>query len=201
MSKIFLARHGESQWNILSKIQGQRDIPLTDKGIKQAEMLGRRLLNENIKKIYSSDLSRAYTTAKIISDIVGVDIVLMKEFREINFGVWEGMTIDEIKTNYSKEFEVWRKSPEKLNLKNAETIFDVQKRAIEGINKIIKKDDNVLIVSHGVTIKTIILGLLDINISNIKNLKLGNASLSIIEFREYNNVLETYNNTDYIKEC
>lgn len=205
MNKIYLTRHGESQWNILKMIQGQKDIPLTDRGIQQAKMLGKRLIDEKIDRIYTSDLSRAYETAKIVSEIINVDIVAMKEFREINFGIWEGISNEELLANYKEDHELWMRKPEELVLKGAETLFELQSRALSGIDKVIglenNKSENILIVSHSATIKSIILGLLDMSISNFKNLALGNVSLSIIEFRKYNKVLSLFNDTNHIKEC
>ncbi|NLY66948.1 MAG: histidine phosphatase family protein [Tissierellia bacterium] len=202
MKKIYLARHGESQWNVLKIVQGQKNIPLTNKGIKQAELLGKRLINEQIEKIYSSDLARAYDTAKIIGKIIDVEVEPMKEFREINFGVWEGLSKNELLTKYRTEYEKWLKNPKDLILEGAETLAELQERALEGINKIINLNgdryNNILIVSHSATIKVIILGLLGISLNNFKNLTLGNVSLSIIEYRNYNKVLKLFNNTDHV---
>lgn len=202
MKKIYLARHGESEWNILSKVQGQKDVPLTDKGIVQANSLGNRLIHEEIDKIYASDLIRAYETANIIGKINNVEVVPMKELREINFGIWEGLTNSEIKTRYQKEFNLWMRTPEKLHLTNAESLKELQLRAMRGINNIVRDNsiDNVLIVSHSATLKTIILGLLGIDISYFKNLSLNNVSLSMIEIKTYNNVLKLFNDTNHIKE-
>lgn len=202
MKKIYLVRHGESEWNVLKKIQGQKNISLTQKGIEQAKLIGNRLINEKIDKIYSSDLSRAYKTATIIGNIIECDVTSIEELREINFGVWEGLTNDEIMNKYSSDLILWRKEPEKLNLNGAETLKELQTRAIKRLNKLIYDENinNVLIVSHGVTLKTIILGLLDISLSNIKNLTLNNVSLSIVEFREHNKVLKLLNDTYHIKE-
>lgn len=204
MKKIYLARHGESIWNTLKMIQGQKDVPLTEKGINQAKLLGKRLRDEKIDKIYSSDLLRAYETAKIVGEIIDVEVTVSKEFREINFGIWEGMSNEELYKNYKEEYELWLRQPEKLILEGAETLYDLQNRAISGINKIINTEDsnidNILIVSHSATIKAIILGLLGMDISYFKNLVLGNVSLSIIEFRKYNKVLELFNDMSHIKE-
>lgn len=203
MKKLYLIRHGESEWNALKKIQGQQDVPLTEKGTKQAELTGKRLIKEDIKKIYSSDLKRAYQTAKIIGNILNVEVIPIKELREINFGIWEGLNSDILESKYPKEHELWLKQPEKLKIDGAETIFEVQKRAMESINKIISdndNEDNILIVSHGATLKTIILGLLGVDISHFKNMSLKNVSISIIEFRQFNKVLTLLNDTSHIKE-
>lgn len=204
MKKIYLVRHGESQWNIVKKIQGQKDIPLTNRGIKQAHLIGNRLVGEKIDRIYSSDLERAYITAKIIGDKMGLKVVPMKEFREIAFGIWEGLTDDEMVENFHREMEIWRSNPEKLNIEGAETLEILQIRAMKGIEKIIqenKDDHNLLVVSHNATIKTIILGLLGMDLTHFKNLTIGNVGLTIIEFREYNPVLKVLNDTCHLKEC
>lgn len=202
MKKIYLVRHGESEWNVLKKIQGQQDIPLTEKGIEQAHLVGKRLINENIEKIYSSDLNRAYTTAKIIGNKLNLDVITMTEFREINFGVWEGISNDKMMEEHREDLILWRNEPEKLKIEGAETLIELQLRAMNGINKVMDNDkiDNILIVSHSATLKTIILGLLNMNLANFKNLTINNVSLSIVEIREHNKVLKLFNDTCHIKE-
>ena len=184
MRKIFLVRHGESQWNTLKKIQGQQDIPLTEGGLKQANLIGNRLMNEKIDRIYSSDLIRAFDTAKVIG------------------GIWEGMSNEKMLLKYHDEYLMWKRVPEKLKIEGAESLEELQSRAMNGINKIMRngKDDNILIVSHSATLKTIILGLLDIDLTYFKNLTLDNVSLTIIEIRDYNRVLKVINDTCHIKE-
>lgn len=201
MKKLFLVRHGESEWNKLKKVQGQKDIPLTEKGIEQAKLIGKRLINEGIEKIYTSDLKRAYDTARIIGKMLNIKVIPSKELREINFGIWEGLTNDIIKSKFSKEHELWLKNPEMLKVEGAESILDLQLRAMNEINKIISDEniDNVLIVSHSATLKAIILGLLNMDIGYFKNMTLNNVSLSIIEFRQYNRVLSLLNDTSHLK--
>ena len=185
MKRIFFVRHGESQWNVVNRMQGQNDIPLTEKGIKQANSIANRLVNENIDKIYSSDLKRAYETALIIGDRLNLDVTKMKEFREMNFGVWEGKTHDEIMAEYQEQFLYWKKEPENTRIDGAETLQELQERSMAALNEIISsnKEDSILVVSHGVTIKVMILGLLGMSLSNYKNLVIENVSLSIVELR------------------
>ena len=202
MKKIFLVRHGESQWNVLKKIQGQQDVPLTDRGMKQANLIGNRLVHERIDRIYSSDLKRAYDTAEIIGKRLSLNVIPTKEFREIDFGIWEGMSNDEMHTEYYNELCLWRKEPEKLKVEGAESLRELQLRAMAAVNKIINNEvgDNILIVSHSATLKTIILGLLNMDLAYFKNLTLGNVSLSIVENRDYNRVMKVLNDTCHIKE-
>ncbi|HEY8361392.1 MAG TPA: histidine phosphatase family protein [Tissierellaceae bacterium] len=202
MTKIYLIRHGQSEWNLLYKIQGQKDAPLTDLGKEQARKLGERLVGEKIDIIYSSDLSRALETARIISSIVNKPVVATNEFREINFGPWEGLTLKEIRNKFKEEYSIWMSSPEKFRLEGAETLEALKRRVMSYVNKIIKenKDKNIAIVSHNATLKVIILSLLNIGLSYYKNFSLNNVSLSIIECRDYNNVLTLFNDTSHLKE-
>ncbi len=202
MTKLFLIRHGQSEWNKRNMIQGQTNTMLTDLGKEQAFSLGKRLLKEDIDIIYTSDLLRAYTTAKIIANTIHKPLVSSEFIREINFGPWEGLSFEEIKEKYSEEYFTWLKEPDKLNINGAETLQIVQNRALKYIDYIIRenKDKNIAIVSHGAILKTIILGLLDINLSHYKNISLNNVSLIIIEFRDYNRVLTLFNDISHLKE-
>ncbi|HLR34391.1 MAG TPA: histidine phosphatase family protein [Tissierellales bacterium] len=202
MKKIYLTRHGESKWNVLKKVQGQQNIDLTQKGIKQAEKLAKRLNNQEIDAIYSSDLSRAYETAKIVGAENKINIVKLKELREIKFGPWEGLDIEEIINNYGEEYKLWLKTPHKLKLEKVETVEELKERAKKALDIILsnKELENVLIVSHGAFLKAILLVLLDLDISSFSRFSLNNVSLSIVEFRQYNNILKLFNDINHLRE-
>lgn len=202
MKRIYLTRHGESKWNRLRKIQGQQDIELTSKGIKQAEKLAKRLKTVNLDSIYTSDLSRAYETANIISRENPTNIVKLKELREIKFGPWEGLEIEELANNYNEEFKLWLKSPHELKLENVETVEELKHRANKALSIILKDKEfkNILIVAHGAILKAILLVLLDLEINSFSKLSIDNVSLSIVEFREYNNVLKLFNDINHLRE-
>ncbi|NLV88588.1 MAG: histidine phosphatase family protein [Tissierellia bacterium] len=202
MTRLYLIRHGQSEWNILSKVQGQKDARLTDLGREQAKKIGKRLIDEDIDIIYSSDLSRALETAEIISSIINKPVIESREIREINFGLWEGLTLEEIQDKYAEEYLIWMKSPDKLTLEGAETLESLKNRVMPFVDKIIteNKNKNIAIVSHSASLKIIILNLLGIGNGFYKNISLRNVSLSIVECRKYNNVLTLLNDTSHLKE-
>ena len=202
MQKLYLVRHGQSEWNYQRKIQGQQDILLTEEGKLQAKKLSHRLKSENIDVIYSSDLKRAYETANIIGKELNIDVTPMKSFREIAFGHWEGKEIEKLNVINEKEHLIWLKEPHKFKMEGAETLYEIQKRAMDGVNLVLDENPgkNILIVSHGTTLKTIILGLLDMEVKYYNKLTLGNVSLTIIEFRDYNKVLKLLNDTCHLRE-
>ena len=202
MTKLYLIRHGQSEWNILSKVQGLKDANLTNIGREQARKLGKRLIDENIDIIFSSDLSRALETAEIISSLINKPVVESKEIQEINFGPWEGLTLAEIQKKYKEEYLIWMKKPDKFKLEGAETLDNLKNRVMKYVEKVLieNKDKNIAIVSHNATLKIIILNLLGMGNAFYKNISLNNVSLSIIECRQYNNVLTLLNDTSHLKE-
>jgi len=202
MNRLFLVRHGETEWNTMKRVQGHTDTTLTEKGVDQARRISNRLYKENIDVIYASDLRRAYRTAEIIGDKLNLGVHSLQELREINFGCWEGLTANEVKEKYREEHLLWMKEAHKLILPGAETLLDVQQRIVKTVLELLKihNNKNILLVSHGTAIKTLILGILDIDISNYNKISLDNTSLSIIEFRDFNPVIRQLNDTSHLGE-
>ncbi|MTI48150.1 histidine phosphatase family protein [Sporosalibacterium faouarense] len=202
MKKLYIVRHGETEWNKKGKTQGMLDSSLTDLGIIQANRLANRLSEEKINHIYTSDLSRAHDTANIISKKLGLKLNVAKELREMNFGCWQGLTKKERKANYPKEHIVWHSEPHKASIEGAETLLQVKERTLDLINrlKIEHRDENVLLVSHGSAIKTLILGILGIDLSHYKKIAQSNTALNIIEFREHSSVITLLNDTNHLRE-
>ena len=202
MQKLYLVRHGESEWNNLKRIQGQKDTFLTFKGEKQAEKIANRLVSEEIDIIYSSDLKRANETANIIGEKLNLQVTPSEAFREIKFGSWEGLSTEELTEKNSEEHFIWLNQPHNFKMDGAETLYEVQKRAMNKIDSILKSNPNknILVVSHGATIKTIILGYVGIDLKYYNRMTLNNTSLSIIEFRDRNNVIKLVNDTCHLEE-
>ncbi|WIV21133.1 histidine phosphatase family protein [Paenibacillus polygoni] len=152
---LYLVRHGQTEWNVLHKMQGHQDSPLTDYGVEQAKWLGDSLRNESIDLIYSSSSLRARRTAEIIRGELEVNIIECDEFREINLGVWEGKSQSEVRELYPMEFDNFWNDPEKFDLIGSETFNDVFIRAREKLREIITahKGKTILIVTHTVVVK------------------------------------------------
>lgn len=104
MTRIIVVRHGQTEWNVQARIQGQGDSRLTAEGEAQARSLGERLARERFDVLVSSDLGRASATAQAIADRCGKPVVLDPRLRERHFGVGEGMTYDEVDAAYPGAF-------------------------------------------------------------------------------------------------
>ena len=148
---IYIIRHGQTDWNIEHRTQGQTDIALNKNGIEQAELITQKIANLKIDNIISSDLKRAYMTAQIINKNFNKNIKTDKRLREFCFGTLEGITRDKITQEIWDDFN---KNPKQFNAETKEEIFNRIKSFIDDIksNNINK---NTLVVTHGGPIRMI----------------------------------------------
>lgn len=200
MNTFYIVRHGETQWNIQGKTQGHGDSNLTEKGIDQARRLAKHLDKYPIDYIYSSDLGRATQTAKIIGSEFNKDVVYTEELREMSFGKWEGLTIQEIQQGYGDVYKTWRNEPHKAEIPNGEKLELLKERLLNCIEDINKKHKNshIVLVSHSMSVRIMILSLIGSDLSNIYRIKQDNTALNIVEIRDYGPVVVKINDTSHL---
>ena len=148
---IYIIRHGQTDWNIEHRTQGQTDIALNTNGIKQAELITQKISNLKIDSIISSDLKRAYMTAQIINKNFHKAIETDKRLREFCFGTLEGITRDKIT---QETWEKFNENPKQFNAETKEEIFNRIKSFIKDMKSEIK-NKKVLVVTHGGPIRMI----------------------------------------------
>jgi broad specificity phosphatase PhoE len=203
MSKLYILRHGETEWNREQRAQGcSNDIPLSDVGIKQAEAAAKKLKDEKIDLIFTSPLKRAFQTAQIIAKYHNIEVERLKEFMEINFGCWEGLSYKEMSEKYPEVVAVWRSTPHLAQIPNAETLVELRERSMGKLNEIIKvhDDKNILIVSHGITCKVMIASLMGIDLGNLHKIRQDNTAINIFEYRNNSFYTLLLNDTCHLKE-
>ncbi|NLL69562.1 MAG: histidine phosphatase family protein [Epulopiscium sp.] len=202
MSKWYLIRHGETSWNVLGKYQGSSDIPLSLEGQKQAQALKDKMAFVSLSAIYSSDLQRAYETAKTFAPSHQLPIQSLDLLREINFGEWEGYTAEELRKKYGQSYEQFVKEPFSYSFPGEGSLQKVQQRAKKAI-EIIQQNHptgNVAIVAHGGILKVMMIALLGWDLSFYKQFWLGNTSVSTIRLKQNGkHVLECLNDTCHLK--
>lgn len=182
MKIFYLLRHGQTDSNLSGIIQGQSlDVPLNGEGIKQSKKVA-ELLKGHIEKIISSDLLRAYQTAEIIGETLGISVETDKRLREMNYGVWEGNFFSELMK--TQEGRVWMESPSKWKIENSETVLDVQKRIVESVREHIQKFDRILFISHGVTIASFLLYVKGLSLDYVKEYIPRNTQIYQFEFED-----------------
>ncbi|QIQ22199.1 histidine phosphatase family protein [Zophobihabitans entericus] len=159
---LYFIRHGETEWNLKNWMQGIQDSPLTDKGISGAKITGRSLSNIPFLKAYSSDLTRAVHTRDYIVEQLtnSPDVDIHKGLREMDFGIWEGVSIDEL--HQDKEFHHYMNVPASYNhsLVQGEGFMDVLTRTQQALDEIVAsvsaQDSNILIVTHGTLLRLLL---------------------------------------------
>lgn len=201
-TRLYLVRHGETHWNALKKFQGHSDIPLSSVGQRQAQELAHHIKKKDIKfdGVYCSDLIRAVKTAKILLGHTGYTLKKAKRLREINFGVWEGYTIEQIQSQYRELLGQWYQDPFTVTIPHGENLSDVAQRAGTQIIEIVKKhvEQDVLLVTHGGVIRVIVCKILGINMNQFWRLRIDNCSLTVLNFPDgdiTNGILELFNFT------
>lgn len=180
--KIYIVRHGETQWNKEELFRGRKDIYLNETGKKQAESIGLYFSYRPINQIVSSPLARAYQTAESISKNTGVAIETMEEFIDINFGIWEGLSLQRVEESFPADFTIWKTSPEKLRIKNAETLAMARDRISAGLANIISgQEGTIVLVTHRVICKILVLHALEIENRHFWDMKYDPGSITLLE--------------------
>lgn len=200
VTRLYLIRHGETQGADKKRYKGHIDVPLSENGIKQMERLAEHISAEATSKlsaVYCSDLSRAIKSAEIIAEPHSIKPVVFKDLRERNFGIWEGMSFDEIKEKYPEEFKAWVSNPLKFSPMQGESTIEVKDRALKVLKGVLEKhkDESIAIVSHGGINRIILCHLLGIPLENIFRIEQDFAAVNIIEFYDKYPVVKLINYT------
>ena len=157
---VFLARHGETHWNLAGRWQGHTDIPLSDAGRDQARALAASLAGRGIVDVHASDLARATETAKIVAELLGIAALTVDaRLRERGFGCFEGFTRDECAERHP---EAWASylADRRSTPPGGEPQPDVAARVVAAMTEIARAPraagEATLVVSHGGTLRTFI---------------------------------------------
>jgi len=184
---VYLIRHGETLWNREGRCQGVTDIPLTEKGYRQAHAIANAFAGKRLGLVLSGPLQRTRETAAVLAESQGLSVETREELREWNQGELEGLTGAELLGNHRAYFERWFQDPAGAAPPGGETLRSLQERAWPVIDSLRERTLNgpVTVVSHTMTIGTIICAALGLNLAHIHRLKLDIASRSTITFAPF----------------
>lgn len=155
--KIYITRHGETEWNKAGRMQGWKNSNLSEKGIENARKLGESLNHIDFDCIYCSPLGRAIDTAKCIRGDKSTEIITKDSLKEMGFGLWEGMEHTKVEKLYAtQQFNLWNK-PHLYEPVEGESFEELLCRTRQVLNEIINntEHENILIISHAILIKAI----------------------------------------------
>jgi broad specificity phosphatase PhoE len=162
MKKIYLVRHGETQWNKEEIFRGQADIPLNEAGIRQARIAGQALGKIKFAKVFTSPLQRALQTAQIIAP--HQKIIQVEGFKDMHFGIWQGMALKKVREVYPEMHRQWKSVPHQVNFPQGENLLQVRRRAVVALRRILlqEPEGTYLIVAHRVINKVLLCYILDL---------------------------------------
>ncbi len=150
LSEVVLLRHGETDWNVAQRFQGQLDVPLNDLGRAQAAAASRSIAAMRPDVVVASDLSRAADTARLVAEPAGLAVALDSRLRETHLGVWQGMVRDEVELSWPVEWANWRTTSAHHAPPGGESRWVVAERATAVVRELdATAAERALLVSHG----------------------------------------------------
>ena len=201
MARWFLVRHGETDWNLEGRVQGHSGASLNDTGRLQAKRIGDRLSPVRFAAAYASDLPRVVETAAAILNSHDTSLQTVIELREKSYGTWEGKTAKQLEAedpvSYARLFEdnITFAPP---GGESDSDLIDRARLAVERLKQAHQNDENVLVVSHGGTIRAILVLLLGLPKEVIWRFYLANGSLSVVNVYPQNAVLDLWNDKSHL---
>ncbi|WP_318014124.1 histidine phosphatase family protein [Paucibacter sp. TC2R-5] len=186
-TQILAIRHGETEWNRVKRIQGHTDIALSEIGLAQARLLGLALQEQPIAAIYTSDLQRARQTAKAVADRAShasLHLRLDAHLRERNFGVFEGLTWEEIAARWPEQSERWRKRDAEFGAQGGETLGEFYRRSIAALTGIALQHpgQTIVVLTHGGVLDCLYRAATGLDLQAPRSWVLGNAAINRLLF-------------------
>ncbi|WP_299028760.1 alpha-ribazole phosphatase [uncultured Thermanaerothrix sp.] len=180
--EIWAVRHGQTDWNLEGRYQGQTDVPLNTTGIEQAKHVAASLDGHHFAAIYSSDLKRAHDTALILAARVHCPVIVDPRLREIHQGEWEGMQFSEVVARFPHHISQRQEQPLQVRPPGGESVLEVAQRMAAAANDIASRHpgQRVLLVSHGLAIATLIVQASHFPFERVFSLIPDNASITVI---------------------
>lgn len=202
--RLILVRLGQTEWNQLGRIQGRTDIPLNDTGIMQARAAGEWLSQRRIDAVYSSPMQRAFDTATEIARPHGLPVISLDDIIEIDFGLWEEKTADELKKLYPEYWNDWswhldEDKSANMQAESAYTILNRVKRALNSIFEENTAGSTAVVVSHTMPIKLIMANAIGLPLKSLQSIKVGNCGICELDMNtDMSGSLITWNESGYL---
>lgn len=179
---LLLLRHGETALNRIGALRGHLDVPLTERGLQEAGSLANRIAEEYaITAVYTSPLQRAHSTAAAVAALTGAPVVIRDNWLDLDWGPWAGRPIDQLDEESLEVFARWRRNPA-VPLPGTESPQAVRDRAMAELNRLVKENSNVAVVSHDAVIQIVLCEVLGLSLSTYQGLVQSTAALNLIHW-------------------
>jgi broad specificity phosphatase PhoE len=201
MTRVYLVRHGTTDWNKEEIFRGRVDCRLNETGQAEARALAAYFQEVAIDVIHSSPLSRATQTAQAIAAAHGLQVTPASAFIDIDFGEWQGLPLKEVKEKYFELYRLWRERPQAITFPGGENLAQVRARAWQGFMRVVQENPQktILIVSHRVVTKVLICAVLGLDDSHFWRIKQDTTSVNCFEHTGGMFVISLLNDTCHLK--
>ncbi|OGO47109.1 MAG: hypothetical protein A2W34_03185 [Chloroflexi bacterium RBG_16_64_32] len=200
--RLFLVRHGETESNRRGLALGRDDVPLNERGLWQAERLGRALAPEPLAAVYSSPLRRTLDTARAVASPHGVDVQTEERLVEMDIGEADGLTFEEVRSRFPGLLEAWvsDKGPTQA-MPGGERLLDVQERAWSAIADLAARhnEETVAAVTHNFVILTLLVRVLGLDLVQFRRLRHSVGAVSVLDTRPKRFTLVRLNDTCHLE--
>ena len=179
-TRIIAIRHGETAWNVDTRVQGQLDIGLNTKGRWQAQQAALAVAGESIQALYASDLWRAYDTALSIASVTGLTVQTDEGLRERGFGAFEGKTFAEVEVLWPDQAFSWRKRVPDFAPEGGESLLIFRERVLQAVSALAAKNmgEQIVLVSHGGVMDVLYRAATRQDLQAPRTWQLGNAAIN-----------------------
>jgi broad specificity phosphatase PhoE len=187
-TRIVLVRHGQTAWNREVRFRGRADLALDDLGLKQAEATGRYLVKRwPVDAVHASPMRRAMQTAEAIAGAHGLTAQPFEGLLDINFGVWQGHSPDEVAERYPDLLQAWWKAPHTVHIPEGESLDKVRKRVVAGLNQVIEHHpgETVALVGHTVVNRVLLCAVLGLGNEHFWRLQQDTCAVNVFETSEH----------------
>jgi len=200
MTKIIIARHGQTEWNVGEVFRGRIDVDLDETGVKQAGLLAEYLSGREIEAIYSSPLKRALNTAGAIARRHNLEVEVAPRLIDFNFGKWQGLPHQEVKEKYKELYTEWTRNPQQVRMPDGERLDDIRERAISVVDEVTARyEGTIVLVAHRVVNKVLICALLGLDNSHFWDIKQDTCGITTFVYENGRFILIEHNNTSYLR--
>ncbi len=179
-TRIIAIRHGETAWNVDTRIQGHLNIALNETGRWQAARAAQALAGEPLAAIYSSDLERAHETARSIADVAGLEVVKSEGLRERGFGIFQGKTFAEVEAQWPDQALRWRRRDPEFAPEGGESLLQFRERVTQTAHELATRHagEQIVMVGHGGVMDVLYRAATGQELQAPRTWELGNAAIN-----------------------
>ena len=202
-TRLLLVRHGQTDSNAEGRTQGRRDVPLNDRGRRQAAAVSEMLRGYEPAAVYSSPSTRARETVAALASALGLDVIVDERLAELDQGELDGMTGEEMRAHAPEFLKRWStEDPATLRIPGGESMGDVRQRMVAAAESIAAAhpDQTVVLASHNLALRALLCHALDVPLAAYRRFRQDLASLSVLEARKSGFVVATLNERCHLPE-